>query len=62
MQETPSRTRIDAIASFRLRRHHLLNEPATDAVTIARDMYGVQTFLLTLEDAHRFRTNRDVGH
>jgi hypothetical protein len=42
MPKTLSRTRTDASASFRLRRHHLLDEPPADAVTIARDMCGVQ--------------------
>src|ERR1700691_4694164 len=42
MKKTPPRSRIDAIASFRLRRHHLLDEPPADAVTICGDMCGVQ--------------------
>src|ERR1022692_3913221 len=42
MPRTASRSQNDAIASFRLRRHHLLDEPPADAVTIARDMCGVQ--------------------
>jgi hypothetical protein len=42
MPKTPSRSRVDQIASFRLRRHHLLDEPPADAVTICRDMCGVQ--------------------
>jgi uncharacterized protein YcaQ len=42
MKKTPSQTRVDAVASFRLRRHHLLDEPHADAVTICRDMCGVQ--------------------
>jgi uncharacterized protein YcaQ len=42
MPKTPSRTQIDRVASFRLRRHHLLDEPPADAVTISRDMCGVQ--------------------
>jgi hypothetical protein len=42
MPKTPSRGRADQIASFRLRRHHLLDEPPADAVTICRDMCGVQ--------------------
>jgi uncharacterized protein YcaQ len=42
MLKTASRSQNDAIASFRLRRHHLLDEPPADAVTIARDMCGVQ--------------------
>jgi uncharacterized protein YcaQ len=42
MKKTPPRSRINAIASFRLRRHHLLDEPPADAVTICGDMCGVQ--------------------
>jgi hypothetical protein len=42
MPKTPSRSHADRIASFRLRRHHLLDEPPADAVTISRDMCGVQ--------------------
>jgi uncharacterized protein YcaQ len=42
MPKTPSRTPVDQIASFRLRRHHLLDEPPADAVTISRDICGVQ--------------------
>ena len=47
MQKTPSRSRIDAIASFRLRRHHLLDNPPADAVTISRDMCGVQAQIMS---------------
>jgi uncharacterized protein YcaQ len=47
MQKTPSRSRTDAIASFRLRRHHLLDEPPADAVTICRDMCGVQAQIMS---------------
>jgi hypothetical protein len=42
MPKRPLRNRVDQIASFRLRRHHLLDEPPADAVTICRDMCGVQ--------------------
>lgn len=37
----------DAIASFRLRRHHLLDEPPEDAVTICRDVCGVQAQVMS---------------
>jgi uncharacterized protein YcaQ len=47
MPKTSSRPRIDQIASFRLRRHHLLDEAAADAVTISRDMCGVQAQVMT---------------
>jgi uncharacterized protein YcaQ len=42
MRKIASPSRTDTIASFRLRRHHLLDEPPADAVTISRDMCGVQ--------------------
>jgi len=35
------------IATFRLRRHHLLPEQPTDAVTICRDMCGAQAQVMT---------------
>jgi uncharacterized protein YcaQ len=49
MSKTPSRNRIDAIASFRLRRHHLLDEPPQnqDAVTLCRDVCGVQAQVMS---------------
>ena len=49
MPKTPPRSRIDAIASFRLRRHHLLNDPSQkqDAITICRDMCGVQAQIMS---------------
>ncbi len=42
MPKTPSPIRIEEIASFRLRRHHLLDNLPADIVTICRDMCGVQ--------------------
>jgi uncharacterized protein YcaQ len=47
MRKTPSRTTIESIAAFRLRRHHLLDEPPTDVVTICRDMCGVQAQVMS---------------
>src|SRR6267378_4947381 len=47
MRKTPSRTGIDSVAAFRLRRHHLLDDPADDAVTICRDMCGVQAQVMS---------------
>jgi uncharacterized protein YcaQ len=47
--KTPSGTRTEKIASFRLRRHHLL-DPAPDnqdVVTICRDMCGVQAQVMS---------------
>jgi uncharacterized protein YcaQ len=47
MRKAPAQIRTDAIASFRLRRHHLLDEPPADAVTICRDMCGVQAQVMS---------------
>jgi uncharacterized protein YcaQ len=47
MPKTPPQIRADAIANFRLRRHHLLNDPPSDAVTISRDMCGVQAQVMS---------------
>jgi hypothetical protein len=47
MPKTTPRTRIPQIASFRLQRHHLLNGPPADAVTICRDVCGVQAQVIT---------------
>lgn len=47
--KTPSAIRSDEIASFRLRRHHLLDAAPEDqdAVTICRDMCGVQAQVMS---------------
>jgi len=49
MPKSPSPIRIEAVASFRLRRHHLLEDSAQkqDAVTICRDMCGVQAQIMS---------------
>jgi uncharacterized protein YcaQ len=47
MRKTPSRIRIEAISSFRLRRHHLWDESPEDAVTICRDVCGVQAQVMS---------------
>jgi hypothetical protein len=49
MPKTPSRNRIEDIATFRLRRHHLLDDPSgeQDVVTICRDMCGVQAQVMS---------------
>ncbi len=49
MRNAPSRIRIEAVAGFRLRRHHLLEDPPQeqDAVTICRDMCGVQAQVMS---------------
>src|SRR5579863_7245278 len=48
MPKTSSRTPVDPIAGFRLRRHHLLDEDSADAVTIWRDMCGVQAQVMSV--------------
>lgn len=47
MPKKPSQIRTGAVASFRLRRHHLLDDPPADAVTICRDMCGVQAQVMS---------------
>ena len=49
MPKAASQIRIEAIASFRLRRHHLLHDASQhqDAVTICRDMCGVQAQIMS---------------
>ena len=47
MPKTPPLIRTAAIARFRLRRHHLLDDPAGDPVTICRDMCGVQAQVMS---------------
>jgi len=42
-----SRLRPEDIARFRLRRHHLLEEPPADAVTLCRDVCGVQAQVMS---------------
>ncbi len=38
---------LKAISRFRLRRHHLLDEPGVDEVTICRDVCGVQAQVMS---------------
>src|SRR5712671_2321536 len=47
MPKTPLSIPAGAIARFRLRRHHLLDETPADAVTISRDMCGVQAQVMS---------------
>jgi hypothetical protein len=49
MPKTPSPPRIQEIARFRLRGHHLLDDPSQkqDVVTICRDMCGVQAQVMS---------------
>src|SRR5437660_442360 len=47
MPKTPLSIPAGAIARFRLRRHHLLDETPADAVTICRDMCGVQAQVMS---------------
>jgi uncharacterized protein YcaQ len=48
-QKSSSRIPIEAVAAFRLRRHHLLQHPPheRDPVTISRDMCGVQAQVMS---------------
>jgi hypothetical protein len=47
MSKTSPQIRADGIATFRLRHHHLLDEVAENAVTICRDMCGVQAQVMS---------------
>jgi hypothetical protein len=47
MPGLPSPIRREAIAGFRLRRHHLLDDVPADVVTISRDMCGVQAQVMS---------------
>ncbi|HTC57231.1 MAG TPA: hypothetical protein VK706_12520, partial [Candidatus Sulfotelmatobacter sp.] len=49
MSKTPPQIRIKGIASFRLRRHHLLDDSPRvhDPVAICRDMCGVQAQVMS---------------
>jgi hypothetical protein len=42
-----NRVNLEAISRFRLGRHHLLDEPPADAVTICRDICGVQAQVMS---------------
>jgi uncharacterized protein YcaQ len=47
MPKTPWQTRIEQITNFRLRRHHLLEDRPEDAVTICRDVCGIQAQVMS---------------
>jgi uncharacterized protein YcaQ len=47
MPKMPSQIRVEGITKFRLRRHHLLDDRPTDAVTICRDVCGVQAQVMS---------------
>jgi len=47
MPKIPPRIRNEGIPGFRLRRHHLLDDPPDDAVTICRDMCGAQAQVMS---------------
>src|ERR1700691_1238755 len=47
MVERSAHVSDEAISRFRLRRHHLLNEAPAGAVTICRDVCGVQAQVMS---------------
>jgi hypothetical protein len=47
MPKGPSQIPTETIAGFRLRRHHLLDSSPADAVTICRDVCGVQAQVMS---------------
>jgi hypothetical protein len=47
MPKSATLVNAEATSRFRLRRHHLLDEPPADAVTICRDVCGVQAQVMS---------------
>ena len=64
MPKAPSPIRTEAIATFRLRRHHLLEDPAQkqDVVTICRDICGVQAQVISAAYLQLWTRNHAVTH
>jgi hypothetical protein len=58
----PKRTNpgLPAISRFRLSRHHLLDEPAVDAVTICRDVCGVQAQVMSAAYLQLWTRNHEL--
>src|SRR5437660_3827496 len=60
MPKTPPLIRAAAIARFRLRRHHLLDDPDDDAVTICRDVCGVQAQVMSAAHLQLWTRNHAI--
>jgi uncharacterized protein YcaQ len=61
MRRTQSENRNEAIATFRLQRHHLLDAgDAADAVTICRDMCGVQAQIMSAAYLQLWTRNHSI--
>jgi len=58
--KTTAPIRNQQIARFRLRRHHLLDEPPADAVTICRDVCGVQAQVMSAAYLQIWARNHSV--
>jgi len=52
--------RVEEVAHFRLRRHHLLDEPPADPVTICRDVCGVQAQVMSAAYLQLWTRNHSI--
>lgn len=60
MPKKPAQIRTEDVARFRLRRHHLLSEAPADAVTICRDMCGVQAQVMSAAYLQLWTRNHSI--
>lgn len=60
MSKNPPPIRAEDVATFRLRRHHLVDEPPGDAVTICRDMCGVQAQVMSAAYLQLWTRNHSI--
>jgi uncharacterized protein YcaQ len=60
MPKAPSLIRAEQIARIRLRRHHLLSDPPVDAVSICRNVCGVQAQVMTAAYLQLWTRNHSI--
>lgn len=60
MAKSRPQIRVEEVARFRLRRHHLLDESSADAVTICRDMCGVQAQVMSAAYLQLWTRNHSI--
>jgi hypothetical protein len=60
MPKPPPQIRTQGIPTFRLRRHHLLDDPRADLVTICRDMCGVQAQVMSAAYLQLWTRNHSI--
>ncbi len=60
MPKKPAQIRTEDVARFRLRHHHLLDEPPADPVTICRDMCGVQAQVMSAAYLQLWTRNHSI--